>query len=260
MRPSCLLLLPLAAGLAAPAFAKPGASGSVDGWAVADALAVVDDAETSVLVSDRPFDRARIAGDRRFDILDSAAHEETGGRILRIQIDAEGQLSSLGMGGSSSYSSDMGQALALTTNTADRLAGRFVYGATQLEFDLPVWRNGAIPRVGTALPADGGEPGAALRAFFAAIASGDFDAFVALSPPAWRESMQASKAKGEAQLEIDAVAGELPAEPTITGGHGEAQRAWVDLSGHREGRPVKAVATLERDADGWYVRRVDTLP
>jgi hypothetical protein len=259
MRVSCLFLLPLTLGLATPAFAMPGVSGSVDGWAVADAIAVVEDGETQLLVSDQAFDRARIAGDRRFDILDSAAHEEAGGQVLRIVIDGDGKMSSLGMGGMSSYTSDMSDALVLTARTDDRLVGRFDHGDTTLRFDLTVWRNGEIPRVGAALPAGGGEPGAALQAYFKAIAANDFDTFVALSPPSWRASMQASKAKGEAQLEIDAVAVELPSTPAITGGHGEAQRAWVDVTGTREGKPVEAVATLERDAQGWYVRRVDTV-
>jgi hypothetical protein len=153
----------------------------------------------------------------------------------------------------------MDKALTLTTRSQERLVGRYDDGSVQVDFDVPVWRNGALPRVGAPLAADGGEAGAALRAYLAAIAANDFDAFVGLSPPKWRDSMQASKAKGEGQLEIDAVKSELPQSPKIVGGHGEATRAWIDLAATRDGKPVKAVATVERDAGGWYVRRIETL-
>jgi hypothetical protein len=71
--------------------------------------------------------------------------------------------------------------------------------------------------------------------------------------------MNASEAKGEGQLEIDAVTAELPQALKIIGGNGETERAWIDLSATREGMAVKAVATLERDAGGWYVQRIETL-
>jgi hypothetical protein len=150
-------------------------------------------------------------------------------------------------------------ALVLRTRTNEAIAGGFEYDTIKIDFELPVWTNGAIPRVGAPLAADGGEAGKVLQAYLAALAANDFDAFVALSPPTWRESMNASKAKGEGQLEIDAVTSELPQAIKIVGGHGEAQRAWIDLSATRDGKPVKAVATVESDANGWYVRRIETL-
>ncbi len=245
-------------GLCADAAAK--ATGQVGDWTVVDAIAVRDDSGVRIVVSDKPFDRAGIAADLRFDIGDTSAHEDTAqGRMLNLYIDAEGKLSSLGVGGSSSYSSDMDSALVWRTRTNEAIAGGFEYDTIKLDFDLPVWTNGAIPRVGAALGADGGEAGKVLQAYLAALAANDFDAFVALSPPTWRESMNASKAKGEGQLEIDAVTSELPQAIKIVGGHGEAQRAWIDLSATRDGKPVKAVATVESDANGWYVRRIETL-
>lgn len=254
-----LLVCSVIAGAASAAAAPVKVSGQFGEWQLVDAIAVLDDGETSLVLSDRPFDRAGIAADLRFDIGDRAAQEEAGGMLLSIRIDAEGRMAGLGMGGSSSYSSAMDSALTLATRSPERLVGRYDDGSVQVDFDVPVWRNGALPRGGTPLAADAGEAGVALRAYLAAIAANDFDAFVGLSPPTWRESMKASKAKGEAQLEIDAVKSELPQSPKIVGGHGEAQRAWIDLAALRDGKPVNAVATVERDADGWYVRRIETL-
>ncbi len=258
IRPS-LLLLGVLASTAVVAGAPATVSGRIGDSVVVDGIAVLDDGETNLVVSDRAFDRAGIAADLRFDIGDRAAHEDAGGLMLGIRIDAEGGIVGLAMGGSSSYTSDMDSALTLATHSPERLVGRYDDGTIQIDFDVPVWRNGALPRGGTPLAADGGEAGAALRSYLAAIAANDFDAFVALSPPAWRESMQASKAKGEAQLEIDAVKSELPQSATVVGGHGESRRAWLDLAATREGKPVKAVATVERDAGGWYVHRIETL-
>jgi hypothetical protein len=258
IRPS-LLLCSILASAAIAAEAPVKVSGQFAEWKFVDGIAVVDDGETTLVVSDRPFDRAGIAADLRFDIGDRAAQEQAGGMLLSIRIDAEGKMAGLGIGGSSSYTSEMDSALTLATRSPERLVGRYDDGSMQVDFDVPVWRNGALPRGGTPLAADGGEAGAALRAYLAAIAANDFDAFVGLSPPSWRESMKASQAKGEAQLEIDAVKSELPQSPRIVGGHGEAQRAWIDLAATRDGKPVKAVATVERDAGGWYVRRIETL-
>lgn len=257
MRSLALLLFPLAA-VAADA---PVASGSAGGWTVADAIAVRDANGIRLVFSDRAFDRAGIGGDRRFDIRDRGAHEDdAGGRTLTLRLDADGSLAGLGIGGSSLYSSDMDAGLALRGAPGDTIAGRFDHGDVSLVFDLPLWTDGAIPRGGAPLPADGGEAGEALRRYLAAIAARDFEAFVALSPPAWRESMRASAAKGEAQLEIDAVASELPQGLQVGGGHGEDARAWLDLSGTRGGSKVAAVVTLERDGGAWFVRRIETLP
>lgn len=242
-----------------PAFAEQ-VSGQVDSWRVVDALAISSDEGIEIAFSDKPFDRAAIAADYRYDILDQHAHEsDRGGSLMTLRLDAEGGVSGIGMGGSSLYTSDMDEALKLEKHSAQAIAGRFAYGGYQLSFDLPVWKNGQLPRQGSPLPADGGAAGEALRAYLAALKGNDFDAFVALSPPSWRESMQASKAKGEAQLEIDAVREELPDAIALTGGHAEAQRAWIDLSAKQAGASVKAVATLEQDAGRWYVRRIQVL-
>lgn len=236
------------------------ASGQVGDWTVVDAIAVRDDSGIRIVVSDKPFDRAGIAADLRFDIGDTSAHEDaTNANLLSLYIDDDGTLSSLGVGGSSSYSSEMEGALSLRSRSADAIAGRFDYDTMKFDFELPVWANGAIPRVGAALAVDGGEAGKALLAYLAALKANNFDAFVALSPPSWRDSMNASEAKGEGQLEIDAVTAELPQALKIIGGNGETERAWIDLSATREGKAVKAVATLERDAGGWYVQRIETL-
>ncbi len=260
MRFPMILLCAAVAGAAICTEASAKASGQVGDWTVVDAIAVRDDSGIRIVVSDKPFDRAGIAADRRFDIGDTSAHEDTaGGKLLSLYIDSDGTLSSLGVGGSSSYSSEMADALTLRSRSTDAIAGAFAYDAIKLDFELPVWANGAIPRVGTPLAADGGAAGKALAAYLAALKANDFDAFVALSPPQWRESMNASKAKGEGQLEIDAVSSELPQALKIIGGHGETDRAWIDLSATSEGKAVKAAATLERDAGGWYVRRIDTL-
>lgn len=235
-------------------------SGQVDDWTVVDALAIGSDGGIEIAFSNQPFDRAAIAADYRYDSLDEHAHEsDRGGTVLTLRLDAEGGVSGLGRSGMSSYSSDMDAALTLDKRDGSAVSGRFEYGSISLAFDLPVWKNGELPRQGAALPADGGAAGEALRAYLAALKGNDFDAFVGLSPPSWRESMQASKAKGEAQLEIDAVREELPDAITLTGGHGEPQRAWIDLDAKRAGQPVKAVATVERDDGGWYVRRIQVL-
>jgi hypothetical protein len=245
--------------VSSPGFALE-ATGQFGGAMVVDGIAIRTDDGTELVFSDVPFDRAALAADFRFDISDRDFHETTlQGSLVTLRLDADGTVSGLGLGGSSMYSSDMDAALTLDKRSAQAIAGRFEMDQFQLKFDLPLWTDGAIPRVGTPLPADGGEAGKVLQSYLSAIESGDYEVFVALSPPSWRESLQASKAKGEAQLELDAVREELPESITPVGGHGESQRAWIDLDAKRDGAAVKAVATMEQDAAGWYVRRIVVL-
>jgi len=248
--------------LALPAHAASPAHGHAGGWEVADALAYRDKHAVYVVFSDRQFDRAAIAGDRKLDSFDIMNHESgpPTAHTYTIRIDEDGTLGGVTVpmpGGSSmNYTSEMAKGLTLSRNEQAAIAGTFTYGDARLTFDLPI-TSGELARPGKALPADGGEPGQILLAQVKAIHGNDFDTMLRLSPPQYREPMLKSKAAGKAQLEIDAVKKLTPTNVHITGGSIEGDHAWLDFTGEQRGAKVTGTATIERTAGAWYVRNLD---
>lgn len=259
-----LLVTLIALAVATPSVhAAAPASGKVGDWTVVDAIAWRDDSGTHVVVSDKPFDRTAIAGDLKMDSSDVISHQMTPleAQTYEVRLDDEGTVdgTSLSMPGGSSFSftSDMEDGLKLTKNDASHVVGSFKYGIADIRFDVPVV-SGDLARPGKPLPKDGGEPGKVFNAQIAAIAKGDFDALVKLSPPEHRESIMADAKKDGGKMEMMAAQAFTPSKATITGGSIDGDKAWLDFDGVQMGEAMKGLAIVERKDGEWYVRNIET--
>ena len=258
------LVLMIAFAVFAPcAEAGASASGKVGDWTVVDAIAWRDDSGTHVVVSDEPFDRSAIASDRRMDTSDVTSHQMNPlqAQTYEVRLDSERTVdgTSLSMPGGSSFSftSDMADGMKLTKSDANHIAGSFQYDIADIHFDVPVV-SGELARPGKPLPSDGGEPGKVFNAQIAAIAKGDFDALVKLSPPEYRESIMADAKKDGGKMEMMAAQAFTPSRATITGGSIDGDKAWLDFDGTQGGEAMKGLAIVERKDGAWYVRNIET--
>lgn len=262
MKPNIATLALLAAFASSAAAAPPG-SGTTGQWTVADAIAWRDPSGTHIVFSDKAFDRVAIAGDRRLDSSDITSHQMSplNGQTYEIRLDPDGSLGGLGIsspgGTSSRYSSSMAEGLKVDRNEESHIAGSFIYEGASLHFDLPV-HSGELSRPGTALPADGGEPGKVLLAQIKAVEKGDYDTLVELSPPEYRESMLKQKGTPDAAMEMTAAKAFTPSIVRISGGSIDGDRAWLDFTGRQGDEAIKGIAILQRSDGRWYVRNLET--
>lgn len=259
-----LLVTLIVFAIATPAVdAAAPASGKVGDWTVVDAIAWRDDSGTHVVVSDKSFDRTAIAGDLKMDSSDVISHQmdPLKAQTYEVRLDSKGVVdgTSLSMPGGSSFSftSDMADGLKLSKSADDHVAGSFKYDIADIRFDVPVV-SGELTRPGKPLPSDGGEPGKVFNAQIAAIAKGDFDALVKLSPPEHRESIMADAKKDGGKMEMMAAQAFTPSKATITGGSIDGDKAWLDFDGVQMGEAMKGLAIVERKDGAWYVRNIET--
>jgi hypothetical protein len=261
--------LAAALALSLPAHAANLAEGSVQrgdsSWKVVDAFAYPDGEEIEVVFSDKPFDRAEMAADGKIDTFDSMRHE---GNTLTLNFDADGPTmcvdfmsrSDGGSVGGSSCNSDYEPTIKVSSRTADRVAGSMQWGEAEgehihLTFDVPIQgaaTGGTVPRPGKPLPADGGAPGKAMLAHFAAVTAGDWNKLKSISHPDRREMMEASEKAGEHMQMFEFLQKFAPKKIRITGGMLDGDQAQVDYSAEEAGSPIKGTADLVQFEGRWY--------
>jgi hypothetical protein len=259
-----LLALALAGAAATPAVAAEGGSGTVslDGnrWEVADVMAWRDGDDIEVVFASQPFDRKEMAKDGRIDTFDFMGLD---GPTLTVNIDADGPTMcydySTGSGGGSSCNSDYQSAVTLTRNADRRIAGKVDWtdddSVIKLSFDLAITTE--VERAGTPLPAGGGEPGKAVLAHFAAIATGDLAKIKAVSHPE-RVAMMDATDEAEAREMIGFLQAMTPTGVSVTGGVVDGDTAMVDYTGKRDGGDISGTAELVRVDGRWYVTGTNT--
>lgn len=244
------------------AHAEAPASGKVGSWTVVDAVAWSDKMGTHIVVSDKPFDRGAMAADQKLNSSDVMSHQMNplNAQTFELRLDADGEVDGISIstpGGSmASFTSEMSEGLKLSKNDGGTITGSFSYDAADIHFDLPVV-TGKLARPGKPLPADGGEPGKAFNAQITAIAKGDFDALVKLSPPEYRQSIMDEAKKDGGKMEMMGAKAFTPSKATITGGNIDGERAWLDFDGVQDGAAVQGQAILGRADGAWYVRDIN---
>lgn len=269
-RASRAVLAALLALAAALAHAKDGATGTVtiggESWPVADAAAVLDGEDLEVVFAQHPWNRAAWSDDGEFGSFDLMEYEGgADGQSLTVDIDEEdggygGHTTRLSMGSSSGgYSSDFESSVTLTARSAERVAGTIKMKSDELAadiaFDLPVLKQGPLARSGTALPADGGEPGKALRAVVEATHAGDVTKMTALSNPERRAGIKEAKKAGQLDEMLTMAKLFTPKIKKITGGTTEGDKAWVEFDA-QDGS--KGTANLVRVDGAWYLEAINT--
>lgn len=226
-------------------------------FTVVDAVAYKTNDGIEVALLSAPFDRKAAAKDQKIDSFDVMRMFGVTAATLRIA--ADGSFSCIDAksteGGGSSCSSDLTPALKLTARTADRVAGTFKLNVNgekaDVTFDLKV--ESTVARTGTALPADGGEPGKAVLAHYAAIEKNDFKALMATATPEQAKMMAESEKAGEAKEMFKMMRDMSPRKVRITGGTIDGDSALVDFEGVEGGKPVKGTADVNRIAGKWYM-------
>jgi hypothetical protein len=199
----------------------------------------VDPAEDEVFVylSDHPIDAAKAAA--AFDPDDSVNEqygERTGGYV-RICITADG--SECGMyyrrrDPDDSFNTSGYGELKLDTHTRDRITGRWVLGKPEdffgktYEYDLR-FDAAIVSPPGTSLPADGGDPGKAYRAYADAVAKGDLTALRRMLGESARWRMPAND-DARAKETLKDLRNEQPTQPKILHGRSDSDQAvlWVE--------------------------------
>jgi hypothetical protein len=251
--------------------AGAAASGSVDyrnaKWTVADAIAYADDEEIEIAFTSVALDRAKMTADGTIDSLDLM---RAGGNKITINLDADGPTMCIDftsragdtMSSGSSCDSGMQEAITLTARSAERVAGSMQWGEKDgehihLSFDLPIeggaGGGGQVARAGEPLPADGGEPGKAVLAHFAALASGDWNRLKAGAHPDRRGMMEESEKAGEHLPMFEMLQAFAPKDIRITGGTVDGDNAVIDYDATEDGRAVKGQAEVVRFEGKWYL-------
>ncbi len=224
-------------------------------FTVVDAVAYKDDDDIEVALLPAAFNRKDAVKDRKIDSFDVMRMD---GGHLTIVVKPDGSIGCLnystGQGGGSSCSSDYDTALKLTTRTATRVAGSFRFKAggdtADVTLDLPV--ESVVARTGTALPPDGGEPGRAVLAHYAAIEKNDFKALKALASPERQAMMAEAEKAGEAKEMFKMLRDFSPRKVRVVGGTIDGDSALVDYEGVEGGKAVKGVAEVARIGGKWY--------
>lgn len=260
--------------LALPVLANSGATGTVTiagtSWPVADAVATLDGEDLQVVFSEKAFDRAAWAEDGEFgtfDLWEFKDNEARDAQSLTIDIDEEdgsygGHNVRTGSSSGGGFSSDYDESVTLTARDDTHVAGTITLAgddlAADIRFDLPITQFGPLARAGKPLPADGGEPGKALKTMVDATHAGNLDQMIALSHPERRKGIEEAKASGEAEQMLKMAQAFTPKISKITGGVVDGDNAWVDFEGQEDGNAVKGTAELSRADGKWYIKGINT--
>jgi len=147
-------------------------------------------------------------------------------------------------------------AITITAKSARRIAGEMHYrgengDSVDLVFDLPIEPDlaKAVP-----LPANGGEPGEAVLAYFAAMDEGDWAKIVSVMHPDRRAEMQALAADPAFKDVFEVIRSVRPRGVKVASGRLlDADTAQVEITGTDEnGRPMQATAEVARAAGVWF--------
>ncbi len=252
----------IAAGLSSLSWAKTAVEGEfvIHGTShpAVDAIAWINDDELRLVFTDKTFDRAAFAEDGELDSFDFMRGEQITYTVTLDPDSGEVKAIATQSGGMSGFMTGVGETIAFDHRDATRIAGRFTAnGGVALSFDLPITGK-VMERPGTALPADGGEPGKVLLARMAAVHAGDLDELIANSPPDQAQEMRQAVANGEAEQLLAMAKLFTPTDITVTGGHQDGDTAWVDFTGKESGGKVTGVAKLLRVDGRWQVNTVNT--
>lgn len=223
-------------------------------------------AQTYVYLSDVPLDAGRIAGAFQPG---SAAEEQLGdgsAGYVRICIDADGGECGLYFSHNkpnASFNSSGYGAFKLEAAPAGRVAGRWVlakpedfFGETY-DFDLH-FDAGLTTPPGKPLPADGGEPGKAYRAWTAAVAKGDLPVLRALVGGEYDGWRIRSDDQDDVKSALKDLRDGTPLKATILRGRIDGDKAVLWVEGKDRDDILRRGRVLLAKADGdWRFMEAD---
>jgi hypothetical protein len=148
--------------------------------------------------------------------------------------------------------------LEITKTGPDRFSGRVYHPEVQeffddtfqfdFTFDIPL--SDPFAPIGEALPAGGGEPGAAFAAWCDAVHAGDIDRIKALMPA---EQLAMIESEDEAQIREDLEFMKMmtPTEIEVLGGSSDGETAILDVKGTMDGQAVRGEITMVLTDGRW---------
>jgi hypothetical protein len=149
--------------------------------------------------------------------------------------------------------------LELSSAGPERFAGRvyhaepqkFFKDTFQYDFTFSAPLSDPNAPLGQALPADGGEPGKAYRAWVAAIHSGDPARLKPLVPA----DMAAQLDQPDAKKDLEMMASLTPTDVRILGGSSDGTTAILKVEGLVDGKKVKGEVTLQKTGGFWLATK-----
>jgi hypothetical protein len=220
---------------------------------------------TTIVFADRPIDAAAIdAAADRGEAVDDQMRQKHATRV-ELNLDGGGSMQNVNInapGYSGSQSGSGWYTLKLARNDARRIEGSFRsndeadkkdgrFYDLSFALDIP-----GAPDLGAALPADGGEPGKAYRAYLAALKKGDIDALAKTMTKERSGELLAHRNDPDFKMMFAFIQGNAMRDPKITKAYGKGDSATLELSGKDgDGNSATSVATMQKQDGAWRLAK-----
>ena len=220
---------------------------------------------TTVVFADKPIDAAaaNAAADRGEAVSDQMRQKDATRVELNLEDDGSVQNVNINAPGSSGSQSGSGwYTLKLVKNDAKRVEGTFRSNdeADKKEgrfFDLKFALDIAgPPDLGAALPADGGDPGKAYRAYLAALKKGDIDALAKTMTNERSAELIAHRNDADFKMMFAFIQSSALQNPKFVKGNSKGDSATLELSGKDgDGNNATSIATMQKEGGTWRMAK-----
>ena len=220
---------------------------------------------TTVVFADKPIDAAAVnaAADRGEAVADQLRQKDATRVELNLEGDGSVQNVNVMAGGSSSSQSGSGwYTLKLVRNDARRIEGTFRTNDEadkksgryyDLKFALDI---AGPPDLGAALPADGGEPAKAYRAYLAALKKGDVDALAKTMTQERSQELLAHRNDPDFKMMFAFIQQSALRDPKFVKGFSNGDAATLELSGKDgDGSAATSMATMQKEGGTWRLAK-----
>jgi len=220
---------------------------------------------TTVVFADKPIDAAaaNASADRGEAVSDQLRNAQATRVELNLESDGSVQNVNISAPGSSGSQSGSGwYTLKLVHNDAKRVEGTFRSNdeADKKDgrfYDLKFALNlPGAPDLGAALPADGGEPGKAYRAYLAALKKGDIDALTKTMTKDRGAEIAAHRNDPDFKMMFAFIQQSAMRDPKIVKGFSKGDSATLELSGKDgDGNNATSTATMQKEGGTWRLAK-----
>jgi len=220
---------------------------------------------TTIVFADKPIDAAALndVADRG-DALGDQLRSKDATRV-ELNLQGDGSLQNVNIvapGYSGSQSGSGWYTLKLPRNDGKRIEGSFRsndeadkksgrFYEMNFALDLP-----GAPNLGTALPADGGEPGKAYRNYLAALKKGDVDALAKTMTKDRADELIAHRNDPDFKMMFAFIQGSAIRDPKVVKGFSKGDTATLELSGKDgDGQSATSNVTMQKEGGSWKLAK-----
>jgi hypothetical protein len=223
---------------------------------------------TTVVFADKPIDAAAVnaAADRGEAVTDQLRQKDATRVELNLESDGSVENVNINSPGSSGSQSGSGwYTIKLVHNDAKRLEGTFRSNDEKDKkdgrfYDLKFALNLAgPPDLGAALPAEGGDPGKAYRAYLAALKKGDIDALAKTMTSERSAELLAHRNDADFKMMFAFIQGSALRDAKYVKGFSKGDTATLELTGKDgDGNATTSIATMQREGGTWRLAKEAT--